>query len=129
MVQQVQSDFHTPIGGATQILDRDAADGPLVEAPSLMRAPGGKYVLFFSSNCYSTTAYDISYAFADNIRGPYEKKGPFAETGWASGLSAPGGLDVSHDGQHALFHAGPVGDRALWVTGISVDEGNLVVNS
>jgi len=50
MLQQVNpSDGTTPIGGATQILDRDSWDGPLVEAPAMF-TKNGIYYLFFSSN-------------------------------------------------------------------------------
>lgn len=40
MLQKLQSDGVTPTGGAVQVLDRDAADGPLVEAPSLILHDG-----------------------------------------------------------------------------------------
>jgi hypothetical protein len=36
------------------LIDRDDADGPLIEAPS-MNLANGIYYLYFSSNCYSTT--------------------------------------------------------------------------
>jgi beta-xylosidase len=59
MLQQVASDGFTPVGDPIQILDRDDADGPLVEAPDLILV-NGVYVLFFSSNCFDSTLYDIS---------------------------------------------------------------------
>ena len=72
MLQPVSAtDGLTPLGSAIPILDRDASDGPLVEAPSLVAVKSGGeggglggwvYVLFFSSNCYSTVYYDVSYA-------------------------------------------------------------------
>jgi hypothetical protein len=57
MMQQVDAkDGHTKIGDAFQVLDRGDADGPLIEAPDLVRI-GDTYVLFFSSNCWSTPQY------------------------------------------------------------------------
>jgi hypothetical protein len=53
-----------------------------------------RYFLFFSSNCYNTNLYDISYATASSIAGPYTKAStPFKVTG-NNGLTAPGGLSV-----------------------------------
>jgi hypothetical protein len=52
------------------------------------------YFLFFSSNCYNTNLYDISYATAGSVAGPYTKAAtPFKVTG-NNGLTAPGGLSV-----------------------------------
>lgn len=55
------------------------------------------YYLFFSSNIYSSTLYDISYAVSQSVTGPYTKaqapNAPFLTTG-SSGLTAPGGATV-----------------------------------
>ncbi|OQO09383.1 hypothetical protein B0A48_04781 [Cryoendolithus antarcticus] len=91
------------IGSPIQILTNGPANGPYVEAPSLTYM-GGKYVLFFSSQCYATPKYDVSYAISDNITGPYKKYGPLFVTG-TLGLTAPGGMDVAINGDHAVFHA------------------------
>ena len=73
MLQRVSKDDGvTTIGPAVQLLDRGPYDGPLIEAPSMFYKDG-IYYLFFSSNCYSTDYYDISYATATNINGPYTK--------------------------------------------------------
>ncbi|KAF2086664.1 glycoside hydrolase family 43 protein [Saccharata proteae CBS 121410] len=115
MLQRVSTNGHTKLGPAVQILDRSAADGPLIEAPSLTRTASGAYVLFFSSSCYSSRWYDIGYAVADNITGPYSKAGPWAVTG--EGLFAPGGARVAADGRHVVFHAGNGrGGRAMYAT-------------
>lgn len=123
MLQEVGPDGFTKIGEPMQILDRGEADGPLVEAPNLVRTEDGKYVLFFSSNCYSTDMYDIGYAFADSVEGPYTKAGPFAVTGTA-GLKAPGGATVAQDGKHMVFHASDgKGGRAMYTTEVSFSLG------
>ncbi|CRK23815.1 hypothetical protein BN1708_018068, partial [Verticillium longisporum] len=49
MLQEVGPDGFTKIGNPVQILDRTEADGPLVEAPDIVRLEDGTYVLFFSS--------------------------------------------------------------------------------
>ncbi|GME23813.1 putative glycosyl hydrolase family 43 protein [Neofusicoccum parvum] len=123
MLQEVGPDGFTKIGDPVQILDRGVDDGPLVEAPNLVRTEDGKYVLFFSSNCYSTDLYDIGYAFADSVTGPYTKAGPFAITGTA-GLKAPGGATVAPDGKHMVFHAADEkGGRSMYTTEVSFEFG------
>lgn len=103
MLQQVNAkNGHNLIGGPTQLITNGPLDGPYVEAPSLTFL-NGKYVLFFSSQCYATPKYDVSYAISDKITGPYTKYGPLFVTG-TSGLTAPGGLDIAVNGDHAVFH-------------------------
>ncbi|KAB5555063.1 glycosyl hydrolase [Coniochaeta sp. 2T2.1] len=104
MMQQLAQDGVTKIGTPFQILDRGQYDGPLIEAPSLIKS-GSTYVLFFSSNCYSTTLYDISYATAPSLSGPYTKSSaPLLVTG-NYGLTAPGGATSVDGGGQLVFHA------------------------
>lgn len=118
MLQEVNvANGYEKIGAPVQILDRDVNDGPLVEAPSLIRVPntetpgGFVYILFFSSNCYAGGLYDTSYATSINgiTNGgtDYEKTvKPLLETGAYGGqLYSPGGMTVGPDGVHAVFHA------------------------
>jgi hypothetical protein len=102
LLQQVSGDGHTKIGSPVQILTNIAVDGPYVEAPALTRM-GGKYVLFFSSQCYQTSGYDVKYATADVITGPYTRQGKLLKTG-DFGLVAPGGLDININGDKAVWH-------------------------
>ncbi|OCT50754.1 glycosyl hydrolase family 43 protein [Cladophialophora carrionii] len=104
MLQEVDHDGITPIGDAVQILDRDAFDGPLIEAPALHRSAEGVYFLFFSSNCFTTPQYDVSYATATNIYGPYTKSSrPLLVTSDAD-LTGPGGMDIIKGGGMIVFH-------------------------
>lgn len=104
MLQEVAADGVTLIGSAAQILDRDDMDGPLIEAPSLHRSDEGIYFLFFSSNCYTTPQYDVSYATATNVWGPYTKSSrPLLVTSDAD-LTGPGGLDIIKNGNLVVFH-------------------------
>ncbi|KAB8342969.1 hypothetical protein FH972_022564 [Carpinus fangiana] len=133
ILQKVTSDGVTPIESSYEILNRDESDGPLIEAPALARTTDGKYILFFSSNCFSTKWYDLSYAFADSITGPYVKRGPFAVTG-DDGLYAPGGADIAADAVHLAFHAGDVGPnntgaRGMYTATLAIDTANEIVNS
>ena len=104
MLQKVAADGFTPVGDAKQILDRGPGDGPLIEAPSLVKS-GDTYVLFFSSNCYNGALYDTSYATASAIGGPYTKAAkPLLTTG-LDNLNSPGGTEVLADGSRIVFHA------------------------
>lgn len=104
MLQQVNAaDGVTKIGSPVQLITNGKYDGPVTEAPSLSYLDG-KYVLFFSSNCFATPKYDVSYATATNIKGPYTKYGPLFVTG-TDGMTAPGGLDIAVNGDHAVWHA------------------------
>lgn len=108
MIQQLTADGTAFAAGssATQVLDRGDADGPLIEAPSLVKKDG-TYVLFFSSNCYSGSLYDVSYATASSVLGPYTKSSAaLLVTGSPySQLYSPGGLDIDPAGTLAVFHA------------------------
>ncbi|KAJ5218029.1 uncharacterized protein N7498_000128 [Penicillium cinerascens] len=104
LLQKVQPDGVTPIGDAVQILDRSTADGdgPLVEAPSLV-LHDGTYFLFYSTHCYTDEAYDVRWATATNITGPYTKTNvELLKTG--DGLISPGGATVCGCGDRMLFH-------------------------
>ena len=105
MLQQVNSrDGRGKIGAPIQILSNIPSDGPYVEAPSLTRL-GGKYVLMFSSNCFVGPKYDVQYATATNIKGPYKRQGTLFKTGGPLKMHAPGGLDIAVNGDHAVWHA------------------------
>ncbi len=84
------------------------ADGPLVEAPALVKV-NGMYTLFFSSGCY-TGAYDTSYATSVNgitNGGQHYVKSrePLLITG-TYGLQSPGGLSINRKNpSEVIFHA------------------------
>lgn len=130
MLQQVDAmDGTTPIGNPIPILDRSNFDGPLIEAPSLVRSCEGTYILFFSSNCFNTELYDTSYATASSIVGPYTKSAtPLLQSGKPrlpdGELKSPGGADVSVDGTRIVFHAdrvkGSAAVREMWAATISI---------
>lgn len=85
-----------------QLLNNDGtSDTGVTEAPSLVKSDSGEYVLFFSRNCYSSINYTVSYATADNVAGPYTRRGDLLLGGDNSaGLAGTGGSDVLWDGVH-----------------------------
>lgn len=120
MLQEVSTkDGVTFIGKPVQILTNIASDGPYVEAPALTYL-NGKYTLFFSSNCYSGNKYDVQYATASSIPGPYKRQGQILRTGGPFGLQAPGGLDVAINGDHVIWHAKHNPTRPAYVGILSV---------
>ncbi|KAH9829795.1 glycoside hydrolase family 43 protein [Teratosphaeria destructans] len=132
MLQKMEADGVTTSGNATQILDRTASDGPLIEAPALVRSSQGVYFLFFSSGCTRAPTYDIKYATATNIEGPYTRASePLLQTGdygeykkccqlmdarkliFPPGLVAPGSAAVHSDGKmHSSSPCSVNGDPA-----------------
>lgn len=123
MLQEVSpADGVTPLGEPTAIFDRTDADGPLVEAPSLLRAPDGRYVLFYSSGCFSDASYRTSYAIARSVTGPYTRSGrPIMRSGDRLGLTAPGGAAATSDGDVIVFHADCPQGRCMHVTSVKVN--------
>lgn len=118
-----------------EILNRDDADGPLVEAPSLIKADGTLY-LTFSSNMYNTNLYDTSYATATSVTGPYTKAQPPDApliTSDMQGLYGPGGADMFIvPGQNAvmLFHgwdSDQLNARYLYATSFGWENGKLQI--
>jgi len=131
MLQKVAADGYTKIGNEVQILDRDDADGPLIEAPSLIHV-NGVWFLFFSSGCFGDLSYDLSYASATSVTGPYTKAqspvAPLLVSG-KDGLKAPGSACVAKDGSKIVFHAwlgdAIAGGRGTW-TGVPTISGTTV---
>ncbi|KAG9615617.1 Arabinanase/levansucrase/invertase, partial [Aureobasidium melanogenum] len=107
-LQKMMADGVTPDGSDITILDRTQDDGPLVEAPVIVKSSEGIYFLFFSSGCTRNPSYDLKYAFANDVRGPYQRaKKPLLRTGEFN-LTAPGSVGVMdlEDGTFGIvFHA------------------------
>ena len=133
MLQAVEADGVTPTGTATQILDRDAADGPLVEAPNLVLV-SGTYYLFFSSQCFNGANYDTSYATASAIGGPYTKtSNPLLVSGGDGEVfNSPGGATVGPTGTQMVFHSDSTADdasvRQMWTAGITIGGGVVSIS-
>ncbi|CRK36907.1 hypothetical protein BN1723_015146 [Verticillium longisporum] len=100
--------------------DRTEADGPLVEAPDIVRLEDGTYVLFFSSWCYASDKYNIKYAVSRRVEGPYIRSlRPLLQTG-DYGLKSPGGATSIINGGQMVFHANCDKGRCLYATRYAV---------
>ncbi|KAL1846818.1 hypothetical protein Plec18170_008959 [Paecilomyces lecythidis] len=104
MLQKVEEDGVTPVGSPVQILDRDDSDGPLVEAPNLILHQG-IYFLFYSTHCYTDPKYDVRYATATSVAGPYTKTNTELFKTGQFGMTSPGGGTVSGAGDRLLLHS------------------------
>lgn len=127
MLQRVSEDGVTPVGDAVQLIDRDASDGPLVEAPSLVRARDGTYLLFYSTHCFTDVKYDVRVATASSIAGPYSKNG-VSVLASNDQLYGPGGATVLNDG-NMLFHGWCNGNsvRCMYAAHMDVSGGSPFV--
>ncbi|KAM7223301.1 Glycosyl hydrolase, five-bladed beta-propellor domain containing protein [Rhypophila decipiens] len=147
ILQEVnQDDGVSLIGDPVEILDRlQEEDGPLVEAPSLVRVlltspsnsdddddddDGGRkaiYVLFYSSHCWMTDLYRVNYATAENVTGPYRRAADGRPLIWTGSggfnLTAPGGAtgwSTDHGRGRLVFHADCEMGRCLFEMGFEV---------
>ncbi|KAH8882855.1 glycosyl hydrolase family 43 protein [Thozetella sp. PMI_491] len=130
MLQEVQSgDGVTPIGDPVQLLDRtQEEDGPLVEAPNLIRTSDGTYVLFYSSHCWSSPEYNVNYALAKSVTGPYTRSPkPLIGTG-DFGTTAPGGATSIEGGGKMVFHANCAQGRCMFQADFAVVGANVIVS-
>ncbi|KAL4885392.1 glycosyl hydrolase [Aspergillus karnatakaensis] len=134
VLQEVKDDGHTPDGEPVTLLDRIEEDGPLTEAPSIVKVDG-TYYLLYSSHMFNSPDYDAKFATAPSVAGPYTRVGSVVSPRDPSDvgpLSGPGGADISEDGTKLLFHANlnnedPTGGRGLYATGVSLKDGKLTL--
>jgi len=126
LLQRMAEDGVTPVGEAAWLLDRetDEGDGPLIEAPSLVKVKVNDenvYVLFYSTGCTRNVDYDIRVVTAPSITGPYTRRGVLLKTDDFGALYAPGSVTVRTSGAYQAGLAG-AGDSAVnemtGVTGI-----------
>jgi beta-xylosidase len=120
MLQQLASDGVTPVGDPIELLDRSDADGPLIEAPNLILV-NGVYFLFFSSNCYTTPQYDISYVTASSVNGPFTKSSsPLIVTNDPFNITVPEGAPATDDGKNLVFHVNCDAGRYMFERAIDI---------
>ncbi|RGP77122.1 hypothetical protein FLONG3_4637 [Fusarium longipes] len=105
MLQEVEGDGTTFVGDPVKIFDRiGEEDGVLVEAPNIVKLGNGKYVLFFSSHDFRDPKYNVKYAYADKLSGPYQRASEPLIKAPDFGLNAPGGATSNVDGDILVFH-------------------------
>ena len=151
MLQRMQDDGLTvdPSSEAIEILDRTAEDGPLVEAPQVIKV-GEQYFLFYSSGCTRQPDYKVRYANASNLFGPYQRHEPALLQTKDFRLTAPGSASVRYAGNslgkgaegttgpngnvvggqwklavHGRLNTTVGGVRALFVAGLEFDGGDV----
>ncbi|KAJ5948824.1 Glycoside hydrolase family 43 [Penicillium verhagenii] len=123
-LQEVESDGLTKVGDPVIILDINKTDGPLVEAPNLIRPDNGTYYLSFSSHCFTSLGYNVKYAHSKSIKGPYTRADrPLLQTD-DFGLKAPGGATISPDGKRMVFHANCDGWRCMYAAALDIRSDN-----
>ena len=120
MLQEMQQDGMTPIGEPIKILDITPNDGPLVEAPRIIRATSGTYFITFSSHCFISTKYNIKYATSTSVKGPYQRAPKTLLQTGDYGLTSPGGASLSQDGTKMVFHADCEAGRCMFVAGVNL---------
>ncbi|MHA7210848.1 glycoside hydrolase family 43 protein [Arthrobacter sp. MDT1-65] len=84
-------------------------EGPLVEAPTVVQRDG-RYVLLYSSNYYGDESYNVGYASAPALEGPWEKAPEpiLSSDSFGGRYVGPGGQDLATapDGrEYLLFHS------------------------
>lgn len=124
VLQEVAADGITKIGSMKTLLNRDDIDGPCIEAPSLAYI-NSKYFLFYSSNCWDSGFYDVKFATADSVFGPFRKGGQLLISP-NLGLVNPGGAETTIDGKFVTFHAGPPGKRYMYTGRMEFDGDNTI---
>ncbi|PYH90464.1 endo-arabinase [Aspergillus ellipticus CBS 707.79] len=124
LLQKVDADGFTPLGDAVQILDRDDSDGPLVEAPNLI-LHGDTYFLFYSTHCFTDAKYDVRWATAKSITGPYVKTGAQLVKTGDFNLTSPGGGTVCGCGDRMLFHGFCGSERCTYAADLSIQGTNV----
>ncbi|TVY49866.1 putative arabinan endo-1,5-alpha-L-arabinosidase A [Lachnellula occidentalis] len=126
-LQRLEDDGYSPAGEPMDILDRIEGDGPYIEAPQIILVDG-VYFLFFSSNCFLTPGYDIKYATASAIRGPYTRSSnQLLQTDVPFDLIAPGGAQITGDGKFMVFHANCDNGRCMYERQLRFSGTNVTV--
>ena len=133
--QRIAPDGRSLVGESTLVLTNDLDwEGHLIEGPFVTRQQG-RYWLFYAGNDFSTPAYGIGVAVADDPLGPYTKQSePLLKS--TSEWTAPGHPSVAPglDGQPQLFfhafHPGTGGYnafRALLTVGLKFTDDRVEV--
>ncbi|KAK2004494.1 glycosyl hydrolase family 43 protein [Colletotrichum falcatum] len=131
MMQEVQADGVTKVGDPVQVLGRTDADGPLVEAPNLVRTSDGLYILFFSSFCFTSDKYNVNYATSKSLMGPYQRAPRMLLQTGDFNLTAPGGATSVVGGGQMVFHAvcpGAAPSRCMYQTLYAVTGTDVIVS-
>ncbi|GKT49161.1 putative arabinogalactan endo-beta-1,4-galactanase A [Colletotrichum spaethianum] len=131
MLQEVEADGISKVGDPVQILGRTDADGPLVEAPNLIRTSDGLYILFFSSFCFNSDKYNVNYATSKSLKGPYQRASRMLLKTGDFNLTAPGGATSVVGGGQMVFHGNcpkTSPQRCMYQTEYSVTGRDVIIS-
>jgi hypothetical protein len=87
--------------------DRGFENG-VIEGPTMVRAPGGGYLLLYAAAGWSSRGYVTAYANCFDVSGPCAKPADGRLLRSGATLAGPGGAEVFHDGDGSpwvAFHA------------------------
>jgi beta-xylosidase len=121
-LQQLEEDGITPTGNPTIIFYNEAQDGPLVEAPRVIRTTAGVYYLTYSSHCFTSPQYNVNYATASSIHGPYTRAADSLLKSGDYDLTSPGGASISRDATKMVFHANCKSGRCMFAAAVNLDQ-------
>ena len=112
------------IGDAKTLLELEKEDGAYIEGPAITQMEDGKWLMTFSTHCYQTLEYDVQYAFADSLAGPWTRQpNALLESGWYK-LRSPGHAGIVDKGKRLIFHAANPDNpsvRQLYTVGIIIN--------
>jgi hypothetical protein len=104
MLQRLANDLVSREGDPIELIRNNQTAGePLVEAPALLKADDGTYILFYSTGCWNTESYDIRPAYADKVTGPYTRVSDAWLSTGTDGLISPGSIGLAPGGRLLAF--------------------------
>ncbi|KAM5369669.1 hypothetical protein ACJZ2D_008928 [Fusarium nematophilum] len=123
MLQEVESNGSSLVGEPVKLLDRiEEEDGPLIEAPNIIRLKNGIYVLFFSSHMFDDRVqYDVKYAYSHDLSGPYVRAPGSLIKAPDFDLAGPGGMTSNEEGDTLVFHGWCGEKRCMYSVGYEID--------
>ena len=132
------------VGNAVKLLHKNGQgidDGDNIEAPYIFKR-GDTYFLTYSTHYTGNGSYDVQYATAKTVTGPYTRvKEPLLKTTDAFGckLVGPGGASFQRDPVgdedtiqvifHGLTEAMTMSKRVVYTATVQVDGEKLSINS
>ncbi len=138
MGQPLAADGRSLVGTAQPMLQADQPwELGIVEAPTMLAAPDGRYYLFYSGNNWDTANYAISYAVCTSPLGPCAKprQSPWLTSSpTAQGPGSPSVFFDDHEATWLALHSWvgnkvgyPQGARNLFVVRFAIVDGAPVL--
>jgi beta-xylosidase len=110
--EQLNSTADSPVGGTEhqllEVMPAPSFEYPIVEAPTMMRAPDGTLFLFYSANNWFTSNYSVAVARCDAPTGPCNRVYSTPVVPTREEMFGPGGQTPfrdAHGNWQLAFHA------------------------